>query len=247
MNLKYLLFPLLLFSLNCLNSFQIGEKLTYEVKYGIVTAGQMSLEVNETHFRSDLLAYKITYKAWTSSFFDNIFKVRDELETIMDMERMIALRFSKRLNEGSYRQYRVHFYYPEQGTSLYMRYQFKSRDFIEEMMEIEEDTQDIISALYWLRREELLPGDSKFINITTDGRNYEAEVRIVRTEMIDTIWGKKECLLLEPLLKEEAIENESVKLWITNDEHKIPVRMDIKLKFGSFSVRLIRVENVSNK
>jgi hypothetical protein len=227
-------------------SFQNGEKLTFDIKYGIIGAGQATLEVNEIIFREDTPAYQITSTARTNSFFDRIFKVRDEIESILDKENLYSHRFTKRLREGRYRQHRIHFYYPDQDFSLYMRYSFSDREFNEERMEIPPDTHDILSAFYWLRKQDLVPGDSIDINVTADGDNYTARVIVHHTETIDTIFGKKECLVIEPLLAGDAIFKQTgdIHIWITNDEHKIPVRMQSKVTFGSFTAILSEAENI---
>lgn len=110
-------------------AFQDGEKLTFNINYGIISAGQATLEIKEIDFREDTPAYQITSTARTNRFFDRIFKVRDEIESIMDRESLTSHRFTKRLREGRYRQHRIHFYYPEQEFSIYMRYSFPIESF----------------------------------------------------------------------------------------------------------------------
>ena len=228
------------------SSFRNGEKLTFDIKYGIVTAGQATLEVQETTLRDSVEVYQITSRARTTSFFDRIFKVRDEIESIMDKETLLSHRFTKRLNEGRYQQYRIHFYYPEQGFSLYMRYSFQKGEFEEERIEIPENTQDILSAFYWVRKQDLTPGESVFVDVTADGRNYTAEIKVHQPETVRTIFGRKECLVLEPILEGEAIFKQTgdILIWVTNDKYKIPVRMTSQVVFGSFSANLISAENV---
>ena len=242
------LFILLLFIVNTptLKAFQIGEKLVFDIKYGIINAGQATLQVDEIDFRDNTPAYQISSLARTNRFFDRVFKVRDEIESVMDKETYLSHRFTKRLQEGTYRQYRVHFYYPEQNFTLYMRWDFNRNEFDEERMEIPADTRDILSAFYWFRRQHISPGDSLVVNVTADGRNYPAEIRVHRIENLKTIFGTKECLVIEPILEGDAIFKQTgeILIWLTNDEHKIPVRMQSKVIFGSFTATLSEAVNV---
>jgi len=235
---------LLLFS--SLYSFRDGEKLVFDIKYGLITAGQATLSVEETTLRDTVAVFQITSKARTNSFFDRIFKVRDEIESIMDKEYLFSHRFTKRLQEGKYRQYRIHFYYPEHGFTLYSRYNYKTGSFDEERIDIPGRTQDILTAFYYVRLQELVPNTSIYVHVTADGRNYNAEVKIHPPEMIKTIWGDKECLKLEPILKGEAIFKQTgeIYIWVTNDEYKIPVQLQSKIVFGSFYARLSEAFNV---
>lgn len=245
---------LLLFALSvvfCVNSvnlfsFQVGEKLTFDIKYGIIGAGQATLQVEEMEFRDQIPAYQIVSTARTNRFFDRIFRVRDEIESIIDRENYHSLRFTKRLHEGRYRQHRTHYYYPEQDSSLYLKYSFARREFDEEMIEIPPDTQDILSAFYWFRTQEAVPGDTLRVNVTTDGDNYVANILVHRTETIDTIFGRKECLVIEPDLEGEAIfrQTGNILIWVTNDEHKIPVKLQSRVTFGHFTATLSGAVNV---
>ncbi|MBW6515752.1 MAG: DUF3108 domain-containing protein [Candidatus Cloacimonetes bacterium] len=231
------------------SSFQDGEKLTFDIRYGIIGAGQATLSVEEIEFRENTPAWKITSQARTNRFFDRIFKVRDEIESVMDKDLFVSHRFTKQLSEGNYRQYRIHYYYPEQNYTLYMRWDFSKNQFDEERMDIPPETHDILSAFYWLRTQDISPGDSVVVNVTADGRNYPAEVRIHRIETIKTIFGNKECLVVEPILEGDAIFKQTgeILIWLTNDVYKIPVRMQSKVIFGSFTATLSEAVNVPYK
>lgn len=242
----FLLTLLWMTALNSLSPFQDGEKLVFDIRYGIIGAGQATLHIEEIDFRDGIRAYQITSEARTNRFFDRIFKVRDEIVSVMDKEKHYSHRFTKRLQEGRYRQHRIHFYYPEQNFSLYMRYSFSSNEWSEERIEIPSDTQDILSAFYWLRKQEFAPGDTVRINVTADGENYEAKVLVHGKETIKTIFGTKECLIIEPVLAGDAIFKQTgeITIWITNDEHKIPVKLESRVIFGSFTATLSEADNV---
>ncbi len=62
-----LLIPLFLMMFS-LNAFEIGEKLIFSVSYGIISAGEASLEVTEHTFKDSIPTYRILSKAKTNSF-----------------------------------------------------------------------------------------------------------------------------------------------------------------------------------
>lgn len=90
------------------------------------------------------------------------------------------------------------------------------------------------------------PADSLLINVTADGENYTAKVIVHHKETINTIFGEKECLVIEPVLAGEAIfkQTGNIHIWITNDEHKIPVKLQSRVVFGNFTATLSEAENV---
>ncbi len=228
-------------------AFQPGEKLTFEIKYGIISAGEATLSIEESTYNDSIEVFRIQSKARTNSFFDRIYKVRDQLESIWRKRDLVALRFTKKLQEGSYRQHRIHFYYPEQNFTIYTK--FGKRKTSEERMEINANTQDIFSAFYYYRLQDFSVGDTLVINVTADGRNYPAKVVAHRVETIETIFGDTECIVVEPILEGEAIFKQTgeIYIWLTNDEHKIPVLMSSKIIFGHFKAILKDARNVPFK
>ena len=113
-------------------------------------------------------------------------------------------------------------------------------------MEIPDNTQDILSAFYFVRNLDLTVGDSVFINVTVDGKNVVTKVIAHKLETINTVFGKTECLVIEPLMETEAVFKQSgrISIWLTNDEQKIPVKMESKVTFGSFKAYLKEYEGV---
>ncbi len=239
--------------MNCiilnLNAFQSGEKLIFNVKYGVISAGQATLQISETTYKDTIQCYLIESLSRTNSFFDNIYKVRDKIESIWDKNRLVTYKFTKKLREGKYRQHRIHFYYPDQNMTIYTKFGRKTKKFKHKRMDIPDNTQDILSALYYLRLKEIAVGDTHVIDVTADGRNYPANILIHRKETIETIFGQKECFVVEPILEGEAIFKQTGKIliWLTADEHKVPVKMSSKIIFGSFKAILKDAENVPYK
>ncbi|MDO9578826.1 MAG: DUF3108 domain-containing protein [Candidatus Cloacimonadales bacterium] len=229
------------------NAFQTGETLIYDIKYGVITAGESTLTLKEITYRDTIACYQILSKASTNSFFDKVYKVRDEIESIWRIRDLQALRFTKKLREGNYRQHRIHFYYPEQGFTIYTR--IGKNKTKEDRMDIPPFTQDILSSFYYLRMQEFTVGDTVVVNVTADGRNYPAKIIARKLEKIETIFGEKECIVVEPILEGEAIFKQTgeIYIWITNDEYKIPVLLSSKIIFGSFKAILKDAKNVPYK
>ncbi|MCD4829718.1 MAG: DUF3108 domain-containing protein [Candidatus Cloacimonetes bacterium] len=229
--------------------FESGETLTFKVKYGAITAGKATLTIVEDTFQDSVPIYRITSSARTNSFFDAFFKVRDEIESIWHRDSLVAIRFTKQLREGNYRQLRVHNYFPDLGFSIYSVFDFRKSTFSDRQMDIPANTQDILSAMYTIRREKLTPGTSVWVDVVADGRSYRAEVRVLKRERIKTIFGRTNCIVLEPILEGEAIFKQTGKIliWMTDDKWHIPVRIQSKIVFGSFYAILTDAENVPLK
>ena len=245
MKILYLLL-LLIFSIS-LNAYEIGEELIFDLSYGFITAGSSTIKINETVYNDTIACLQVESISKTNSFFDKIFKVRDRINSIWDAEQNHAYKFSKNLREGSYRQQRIHYYYPEQNLTVYMKKDKKATKFKTESFEIPANTHDILSAFYWARAQDLAVGDSLSTNVTVDGKSYRAGLLVLRAETIESIFGEQECLVVEPVLAGDSIFKQTGKIliWLSNDQRKIPLKIESKIVFGSFKAILREVKNVS--
>lgn len=228
--------------------FMDGEKLTFNVKYGIVNAAEATLEARTSVYQGIPVWYLST-NARTHSFFDKFFRVRDRVESWWDKESQLPYKFSKNLQEGKYRQHRVHIFNHSRRRTTYQRWSFKDSRFENSEMDMPIDAQDILSAFYYVRQQPLQVGRSVMVNITADGRNMPTEVKVLRRERVDTIFGEVECLVIEPELKGEALfkQTGNIYIWVTNDDFKIPVKLESKISFGSFTATLVSAQKVPLK
>jgi hypothetical protein len=246
---RYILIVILLGALSLSAAvFMDGEKLTFNVKYGIVNAAEATLEARTSVYQGTPVWY-LTTNARTHSFFDKFFRVRDRVESWWDKESLLPYKFSKNLQEGKYRQHRVHIFNHARRRTTYQRWAFKEGRFENSEMDMPMDAQDILSAFYYVREQPLQVGKSVMVNITADGRNMPTEVIVHRKEMVNTIFGNVECLVIEPELRGEALfkQTGSIYIWVTNDNYKIPVKLESKVSFGSFTASLVSAQKVPLK
>jgi hypothetical protein len=125
-----------------------------------------------------------------------------------------------------------------------MKQNRKTKEWKTQTMEIPAQTQDILSAFYWARTQQLTPGDSLLINVTVDGRSNVAKVVVHGIEEMDTIFGTKRCIKIEPLVIGESLfkQTGAIYIWLTDDEQKIPVLLESKIIFGHFRAILTNAE-----
>ncbi|MCB5252751.1 MAG: DUF3108 domain-containing protein [Candidatus Cloacimonadaceae bacterium] len=245
--LLFVAFLLISLSLSA-EAFMDGEKLTFKVKYGIISAAEATLEARTSVYQGTPVWY-LTTNAKTYSFFDKFFRVRDRVESWWDKESFLPHKFAKNLQEGNYRQHRVHIYDHPRAKTTYQRWSFKEARFNNSEMDMPGDSQDILSAFYYVRNQDLKVGKSVMVNITADGRNMPTEVMIHRKETVKSIFGEVECLVIEPILRGEALfkQTGNIYIWITNDQYKIPVKLESKISFGSFVATLESAQKVPLK
>ena len=241
-----LIFTMISLLLGCNESALVdGERLIFDIRYGMISAGEATLNLQKSNFQGNEV-WRIWSTAETNSFFDRVFRVRDFIESIAIQDDFRSLVFTKRLNEGRYRQHRIHQNYFDQNLSIYSNFRFGRGEWEEIKMEIPSITYDLLSAFVKVRTMDLELGQSIPLNVTVDGKNYNARVNILRKETINTILGRVECFVIEPALEGDAIFQQTgdIHIWLTNDERKIPVLMQSKVIFGSFKATLRAIERV---
>ncbi len=212
-------------------AFNLGESLHFEIVYGPINAGYATLEVIEITEIDSFPCFRILSKAYSNKFFSTFYKVRDRAESFIDIKGIFSRRFEKHLREGSYKQDRiVTFDYNNGIANSTKKGQTKIPPF----------TQDILSALYYLRTRELKTGESHYIDSYADGKVYPLQVNVYRKEKVKVKAGEFECFVVEPIMRTEGVFKHEGKLlvWLTADQYKIPVQMKSKVLVGSISAKL---------
>lgn len=228
--------------------FRDGEKLVFDVRYGVVSAGEAILEAKSAVYQNRPV-WHLSTQARTYPFFDVFFKVRDTVESWWDKDSLLPHKFSKNLQEGTYRQRRIHLFNHGTKKTTYQKWSFKNKRFNDEELDIPSFTQDVLSAFYHVRNQDLIPGRRISLNITSDGRSVDTDIVVHRREKVKSIFGTIQCLVIEPKLKGEAVFKQSGKItiWVTDDAYKIPVKLESAVTFGSFIATLKTASNVPYK
>ena len=84
--------------------FQPGEKMQYVLKYGVIPAGEATLEVHDMEEINGEEAYHFVLTAKSNSFIDIFFKVRDRIDSYADAGMNHSLLYKKDQKEGSTRR-----------------------------------------------------------------------------------------------------------------------------------------------
>jgi hypothetical protein len=224
------------------NAFREGEKLTFDVKYGFVTAGIASFEIPAVKKISGRNAYHVTFEVNTVSTFDNFFKVRDRYETYIDVEGIFPWRFEQHIREGNYSRDFSAFFDQRKGKAKTSGGEY----------EIPKYVNDIVSAFYYARTLDysgLKVGDKIPLKNFYKDKVYDLDVVYHGKETIEVEAGKFDCVIVEPLVQEGGLfKNEgSIMIWLTNDEAKIPVRVKTKVVVGSINSDLTSYSGLYGK
>jgi hypothetical protein len=107
------------------------------------------------------------------------------------------------------------------------------------------DVLDTLSSFYYLRNRPLLVGTTELLHIY-DGDIYApVPIEVLRREEVRLRNLKKvDCLLLRHVKQKGGIFRRTgdMWIWVTNDENRVPVRMETTTPLGKVTVELVSAE-----
>jgi hypothetical protein len=224
-------------------AFKAGEKLTYRLHYGFVDAGEAVLEVKSTNKKvkgRDLLHVVGTGR--TLGSFNWVFKVQDKYESYIDSEGIFPWMFIRRVDEG--------------GFIINQDYIFKQNENLvktqdKKEFKVTDGIQDMLSSFYYARTINFSTakiGQEYAVDMFIDNEIFPFKVKYMGIETIKTRKGKFECIKLRPIMMKGRVweTEDSMTIWVTNDNNKIPVQLKTKIAVGSVKATLTGWEGLAN-
>jgi len=218
------------------NAFNVGEKLTFSVGFAGIVAGTATMEVTDVIMYNERECYNFLSRANSNSFFSAIYPVDNRIESIVDAKGMFSYKIIKKIREGKYKRDRE-FLVNYEGGWVKMN---------GDTLKVDRFIQDALSSFYYVRTLDLKVGESYFVPCYDSGKIFDLEVRVYETEKVKVDAGIFDTIVIEPLLNSEGIFKKKgrLKIWVTNDEQKIPVKMASKVFIGSITAKLIKIEGI---
>ncbi len=221
-------------------AFKVNELLHFEVNYGGVTAGYATIEVDRYQEYKGRKCYILKTTAQSRKSFNWIFKVKDWTESYLDAERFHSLRFEKHLKEGSYHRDVIVAYDQKKNKAYYSSFKPKSGKLRKKTIDIPDNVVDALSALFYVRTMDFEVGDEILLPGSDNKKIYPIKVIVHKKEKIKVPAGKFKCIVVEPVMADGGVfkKNGKVKVWLTDDDRKMPVKMETKVFIGSIKAEL---------
>lgn len=215
----------------------IGERMDFSVSWEFISGGSAHMEVLPLGNNG----YRITSTARSNKFLDLFHKVRDHMlsegECIDGRMQSITLDLQ---------QHESHYHSSKHAKFLWRKDKVIYRlNKNEETFDVPAGHLDVIDSFFATRLLPLEIGKTVRIPIFDARKRYEVVVKVLETDILEAPWGGQvECIVIEPKLKTAGIFSSrgKVKVWLSNDRRRIPLRMTAKLKFGRIIARLTHYE-----
>ena len=222
------------------SAFQEGEWFKFRMSYsGFLKAGNATLEVKDANLNGKKV-FHVIGKGWTTGAIKWFFKVKDRYESYFDMETGKPYKFVRKIDEGGHtKDIEIDFDHVKKEAIV----ENKKKNKITTVA-TEKDVQDMVSAFYYLRNhydtEKIKEGDVVEMNMFFDEENYKFKLKFLGKETIDTEFGHVKTLKFRPYVMAGRVfkEQESLTLWVSGDENKIPLKIKADLAVGSLRADL---------
>ncbi len=222
--------------------FQAGEEMTYDLyfKYGLINtkAGISTLKtVAEKYDGKDAL--KMTLTARSTGTVKKIFNLDDTLSCYLTKD-LVPLAYNKNAEEGKdYTQERVKYTYTGNGVSINAK-RYKNGEFkFDETITSKSCMYDMMSVVYYARTlnyTSMKKGETSKVDFISGKKKVNMVIEYEGIETVEANDNRKySCIKLTLSIMDDAFSDkkEAMKVYITNDNNRMPVRLDSKLNIGS--------------
>ncbi len=224
-----------------------GEWFKFRIHYGLITAGYATLEVDEKTFQGKQVHHVKGYgkTVGVSRFF---FKVEDDYQSYIDKDKDVPYRFIRRIDEGGHtKDLQIDFDHKKREALVYNK-----KHATKEIFTFPANTQDMVSSFYYLRNRldtnSIKEGQTIDMNMMFDNENYNFRLKFLGREVLNTSFGKVPCLKFRPYVQAGRVfkEKESLTVWVTDDENKMPILVKADLAVGSLKATLTEYKGLKH-
>ena len=217
--------------------FGPGERVDFRITYAHLLAGRASLSVLPGD-PAGTPVLRFVAEAKSQGFFAWLFHFRVEDRTVATWEPQsgCSLAIEKRLREGQAVRDQTVAFDREHGVAQVADPKIKETRF-----EVGPCALDVLSAFFATRVRGVSEGVELALPVFDNGKHYRLGVRFLGRERLDLpmpFGPGVPTVVVEPQLLEGTglfVKEGRLKLWLTDDGRRIPVRMRSRVAVGSVS------------
>ena len=222
--------------LSSARSFQVGEQLTYDISWLNITAGTAVMAITGAGTDGDRPLAKLVTTVQSRPVVTKFFPVDNRVESLVDPATLLPEHLFFKRREGKKKEDLEYTFHQKEGRVTVVK------GGETETLEMPPGTQDAISCLYYARSTlSFKPGASLTMNVHHDKKNRKLDVRVEEIETVSGPWGEVETARVLVVMPFQGLflNQGNIRVWFTNDDRRIPVRMKAKVIIGSIVADLV--------
>lgn len=235
-------------------SFGKGEQLTYKVTFGFFTVGKAVTKIDHKVFNiNSRPCYKIDAFGETSDWISWVTRVNDNWGAYLDTATMNTHVSYRKIREGRHKLDELANFDHKNGKVIVKDLDHESGIYGNQReYEIPKNAKDLVGGFMLLRQidfKRVHRGDTLTIGGFFEDTSYFLKVIYTGKDVVETTVGKIPCHVLIPVMPDNKLfdgEN-SITCWISDDQNKIPVKIQAKMFIGHTGVELESFRGLRNQ
>lgn len=210
--------------------FAVGETLSYSAKLGMLTLGSGTLEVASIDSLRGNQIFRFRFRLQGKTVF---YSLDDVLESWVSTDDFNSHRFVQDFVENQKPKHRVFEIFPDSGF-----YRESGRDTAQATPE---DPLDDAAFFYFVRITPLELGKKYVYDRYFKKAKNPVTIEVVKREKMDLPDGTEvQCLVLHPIIDTKGMfsKRSDTRIWLTDDQRRLPVQIRTKFPFGTITLRL---------
>jgi hypothetical protein len=230
-----------------LDPFRVGEKVVFNLSYFAMSAGEMTLEVAPFAEVNGRKAYHFLFGAKSSSVFAMFYSVNDVAETFLDFVDLVPSTYAIHVKESKQlREVRAFWDYHANQANVWDKKVTKEHGAQEENQKwtLGEYAQNVFSAAFYMRIFQMYPGKKLAFYVADNGKNYLFKGEVLRREKLSTDLGSFDTVVMRPKFELDGMFEPvgDILFWMTDDDRKLIVRIESKIKIGTIVAKVKSIE-----
>ena len=212
----------------------VNKKLNYQLEFKNISAGNAFILL-ETDSLDNQSVIKLRSEIKTNKFIDYLYKIRNKITIYMDEYDLSLIKVINKINEGNYKK------------DHHALVDINKMKIINKKgeKEIDQKVYSPLSIIFSIR--EKLQGSKKIFHYKTysNGKLKDINISLIGKEKIKTPFGEFNTLIITPTSTDNKTvfkNNGDMKIWYTDNKQKLPIKIEIKIAFGSIILLLDNIE-----
>ena len=212
----------------------INKKFNYQLEFENIAAGNASISISEV-LSNETKILRLKSKIKTNRFLDFFYKIRDEINIDMNYNDFSLIEVHNKIREGKYKK-NYHAIVDTKSMEIITK---KNKQAISTVI------YSPLSIIFSLRDKILKDNDIYHYQVYSSEKLKDINISVIGRENVRTPYGLYKAIILSPqsMSEKSAINNKGdMKIWLTDDESRLPIKIEIKLKHGSILLLLNDIE-----
>lgn len=219
--------------------FPVGEVLHAHLRWGVVPVGTARISSEWTDDDPPLIRLRVHVRS--NTFLDRIYRIDDTVESLVDPEAFLPIRFEKNMSEGGVKRRDVTFFDRIGGEVIWQNLLKPERKTYSAPREV----RDIVSLMYALRNVPLQAGVTNQYVVAGDDGPVPVSIAIrARRDYKHERYGPIPALHIRPEVGSDGLFLGRIprELWISADTPYVLLRLSVEAPIGQVHLILDEIE-----